>query len=109
MTTDVAALATILMGWNEQQASDEIHGRAFIGPEETEEMLFETPPTLVARLAAISSDECSHYGARWAECADCDLEPSDLDTDRISRLTVLTAFARRAIAEKRGMYLWMSV
>jgi hypothetical protein len=99
----------LLTDWEYQQSHEEVHGRAFNGPEGTEEMLYQIPQSLVARLAMLTSNDCDGYGAAWARQGDRDVEIDGPESGWIMRLSELAAFAKRAVAEHRGMYLWMSV
>jgi hypothetical protein len=115
---EVAELACVLMGWDDERANEEVNGRCLIGPMASDESVIEVHPALIARMAELSSDECVRYGAEWAEehrennlnvlgQSMEDIAPTGPDSDWITRLSELSALAKLAVADKRGMYMWI--
>jgi hypothetical protein len=117
-TVEVARLAEVVMDWDRDNARSEIEGRFYAGPPDTEQSLNELPVPFVARLAASSPEQCSTFGARWAEMVRADAgtiksptiresQQSRPDSEFVERVSELVKLARTATESGRGMYMWM--
>lgn len=115
----VADLASILIGWDAERSSSEIHGRAYIGPPEAEVAVCEFPRVLLQRLAELNEHECALRGHEWAIAArkaaggiPNEFIRNELtsipESDWIARVSDLSSLAKRAMADGRSMFLWMS-
>jgi hypothetical protein len=106
LTTEVAELACVLKVWDEERAHEEVHGRVLIGPMDAEETVIQVHPTLLERLATLSSEECARCGAEWAKVRRAN-EPAGPDSDWITRVSEIAALAKRAVDDRRDMYMWI--
>jgi hypothetical protein len=84
----------------------------------TEQCVLELPAVLVARLAALSSEQCSTCGARWASKFRSEAEGignaharerelASPESEWVSRLSELSRLAKVAAESRRGMFMWM--
>jgi hypothetical protein len=69
-------------------------------PPGTEETIFRVPPPLVERLAAMSQADLSDCGDRWNAAFGGNLKEDYLGP--------LAELARKATAEGRQVFMWMS-
>jgi hypothetical protein len=93
---------------------------ALIGPDDGP-WINELPPAFVKRLAALDESAAERIGQEWAmqERADIASIQARFTRDHMlahqdlaywrAMLDRLAEFARAAIAEGRGMYMWMSL
>jgi hypothetical protein len=117
LTGEIANLASVLMDWDYENASEEVHGRALVGPR-CEQTVCEMHPEILARLAALSPEEITRYGTDWsnrqreeAKTIENDYwrqqELGRPDSEWISRLTEIASLAKQAVASSRSMFMWM--
>jgi len=117
-TSNLAQLASAVLGWDRDNASSEIHGRMFGGPPDAG-VLLQLPPALTARLASLTSGELEDCGRRWATLFREDAssieadsirehELSRLDSEWIARLEQLSRLAQRARATTQDIFVWIA-
>jgi hypothetical protein len=108
MDQELRLLGEVVMGWDEPFSADEISGRQLIGPDSTEIAVFEIPPELLRRLESLSPAECESFGMEWGRrMQEINEFGVGSPADWAARLCELSAFAKRAAAENRKMYVWI--
>jgi hypothetical protein len=116
--TNIAALAELLLSWDEQSAMDEVMGRSVSGPADTEQCVWELPSVLTLRLAELSESDIEQHGVLWSKKHQQqamtiknewmrNYELSIPDSLWIERLQKLAELARLARDSNWRMYLWM--